>query len=408
MSNIRCLYVAMMDVLSGGNNRRYEFLKRSGKFGVDYIPVLESVTYPTALRSYPDLPTLMSQLGGYTIRMRDTLFRPFYYSNILKAAEKIAIIARKEKVDLIASVHESFDTLQAVRIASKICKIPWTVIMNVNPIVSDVTSVFSLSRLEEVARTSGVSMPIALFKFARLRVMVDALSETLSLSASPSISYELKFFEPRLSVRVLDPPGGIEPPWFEAEPKSCGCDAMFFARLDPKKGIFELPYVWKKVTDEIPEAKLGVAGPWSSEDNRLKFNSLCAELQLGQSIVSLGLLPRNLLHSYLKSVRLMVYPSFADAFPIVVVESLACGVPVVTYNINPIRFNYGNSRAVIRIEPRNREQMAKAIIEILRDDNFKKSISSEAIKFASKYTWENAVKEEASAFRDVLSFFKDK
>jgi hypothetical protein len=46
--------------------------------------------------------------------------------------------------------------------------------MNVNPIVSDVTSVFSLSRLEEVARTSGVSMPIALFKFARLRVMVHS------------------------------------------------------------------------------------------------------------------------------------------------------------------------------------------------------------------------------------------
>jgi len=56
--------------------------------------------------------------------------------------------------------------------------------------------------------------------------------------------------------------------------------AIFYARLVPGKGIFEIPYIWKIVEKEVPDAKLIICGNFGSLRHRNAFFSLIKKLGL--------------------------------------------------------------------------------------------------------------------------------
>jgi glycosyltransferase involved in cell wall biosynthesis len=397
-----------MDSLSGGNKRRYEILKRSGMFGVNYIPALDATNYLKAVKFYPDLPKIMVDLRGYTVKIRGRWNRLGYYTNLLKCAVKLALIATKEKVDIITTVHESYDTILITYLASRIAGIPWTIIMQIDPLVPDSTTAFQGSRIDLLMKQFKVSLPAAIYKLFRIRVILQVLSKTETLSVSKSISYELRYFEPRLVIKVLDPALGISDSLSQFDAKPSGCDAFFFTRLIPQKGIFDIPEIWSYVLRELPSAKLAVAGPWDNQNDKSKFDQLCNSLGVSSAIIYLGILPESMLYQYLKSAKLLVYPSLFDSFSFTVLESLACGVPVVAYNTNAMRFIYSGEISVKRVATGDRQEMARAVAEILKNEALRVEMSRAAHGFSSRFTWENVGITESAALNEIIRNWKKK
>jgi len=56
-----------------------------------------------------------------------------------------------------------------------------------------------------------------------------------------------------------------------------------------------------------------------------------------------GFLPKEKYYETLARARALVYPSHSDSFSLVILESLAVGTPVVTYDIPGPRSVYGGS-----------------------------------------------------------------
>jgi len=201
---------------------------------------------------------------------------------------------------------------------------------------------------------------------------------------------------------VLKPPVGINLDVVrESKPLSEAYDAVYFARLIPEKGVFDVLKVWHFVRKVIPRAKLCVMGRFENKIHERKFFEVIRDLNLSENVVYKGFVSEHLKYSVLKSSKVMVYPSLLDAFPTVVVEALACGLPVITYNV-PFTLNF-ETHAIIRVRTKDYRSMAEAIIELLHDEELCKKLSNEAITYAANFTWDNVVKAEKEAYLKILN-----
>ena len=174
--------------------------------------------------------------------------------------------------------------------------------------------------------------------------------------------------------------------------------AVFFARLLPEKGLFDLPAIWKKVREKMPKAKLIIVGKFDNEKTEKKFLSMAKDT----GIEYIGFRSRgdtDLLRKVAKA-KVFVYPTYVDSFALVILESLALKTPVVTYDIPAIREIYGGLKAVNIVNKFDVNGMARKVIEIysrdpeeMFDDTYRKFI-----EFYS--SWERVAGAEYQALRE--------
>jgi len=68
-------------------------------------------------------------------------------------------------------------------------------------------------------------------------------------------------------------------------------------------------------------------------------------------------------------------------------EALACGVPVIAYDLPVYKRIYKGILIVVPIGDKN--TFAKKIVELLKDERKRIELSEKAKKFVRKYSWEN-------------------
>ena len=104
---------------------------------------------------------------------------------------------------------------------------------------------------------------------------------------------------------------------------------LFLSRLHPKKGLRELLDVWAALGDKRNGWKLIIAGP-DLDHYRSELDVLIREHQLENEIVFTGMVEGAERDCLLGQSDLFVLPTHSENFGLVVAESLAAGVPVIT------------------------------------------------------------------------------
>lgn len=121
-------------------------------------------------------------------------------------------------------------------------------------------------------------------------------------------------------------------------------------------------------------------------------------MNLENDILFLDHVPYEELPEYYSSADLFVLPSIdrGEAFGLVAIEAMACGVPVVTTELGTgTSFHNINGVTGKVIEPRNSTALAKAINEILENPNkYKKQNIVKRAKDFSYDKFEKNVKEK--------------
>ncbi|MGC4095639.1 MAG: glycosyltransferase [Nitrospira sp.] len=104
---------------------------------------------------------------------------------------------------------------------------------------------------------------------------------------------------------------------------------FFLSRIHPKKGLQELVRSWAKLHSDFPEWHLIISGP-DSEGYRSDIEAVCSHLGLRESVTFTGPVSGDLKSALLAGSEVMVLPTHSENFGIVIAESLAHGVPVIT------------------------------------------------------------------------------
>jgi glycosyltransferase involved in cell wall biosynthesis len=141
-------------------------------------------------------------------------------------------------------------------------------------------------------------------------------------------------------------------------------DAVFLGRLNPSKGIFDLPLIWEKVMRQDPRARLAIIGG-GSETMISKLNAEIEAKGLCEHIHLLGYVETEKIYSIMKQSCIFVFPSYEEGFGIAIAEALACAKPVVAWDLPVYRELFGDVISTVTIG--NHQTFADSICELLRD-----------------------------------------
>jgi glycosyltransferase involved in cell wall biosynthesis len=142
---------------------------------------------------------------------------------------------------------------------------------------------------------------------------------------------------------------------------------LYVGRLSWKKGLELVVRAFSLVAAQLADSYLAIAG---DGEDRAGLEALVHELGLAERVFFLGHVPhlpaRDLPHVF-NSADVSVVASFHESLALVITESLACGVPVVStaVGIAPKVIHDGVTGYLVR--SREPAEMAGRIIEIIRD-----------------------------------------
>ncbi|MFP3287717.1 MAG: glycosyltransferase, partial [Acidilobus sp.] len=218
-------------------------------------------------------------------------------------------------------------------------------------------------------------------------------------AVSASIPYELERVGIKVNAIVLNPGNGVnECPYVGLEKVY---DVVFYTRIERLKGVFDFIAAVKGLSELKKDVRAVLVGN-ASESMAKEVKSYAADLGVTKNIEFKFNLKREENLRFLASSKVFIYPTRADAFPLVVLESLSCGTPVVAYDIPAIRFNYAGTRAVIRVRPLDIKGLVNETYELLRNGDWDR-LGREGVEFSKRFTWDNVARAEWSALERIAN-----
>ena len=174
-------------------------------------------------------------------------------------------------------------------------------------------------------------------------------------------------------------------------------EACFCGRLFKRKGISDLVEVWDIVSKYFPESKLIIIGHGPEQ---YKLLDLVKKKELDRNIIITGYLPEEGKISAIKSCKIFISPSYEEGWGIAVSEAITCGLPVICYDLPAYKI-FGEG--IIKIELGNKEEMAKAVIKLLSNDDERATSVANARQTSKLLDWENVATRELKELDKLLN-----
>lgn len=164
-------------------------------------------------------------------------------------------------------------------------------------------------------------------------------------------------------------------------------DACFCGRLVKSKGVYDLLAVWKFVMNDFPNAKLLVIGDGPEYSNLLRK---VKNSKLEDNVQLTGFLSENDKLSAMQASRVFVAPSYEEGWGIAVTEAIACGLPVVLYDLGAYELFDGH---YIKVPKGDTRKMADVVIRVMNNSPNEVS-TKKLIKLNSIPDWNVIAKNE--------------
>lgn len=177
---------------------------------------------------------------------------------------------------------------------------------------------------------------------------------------------------------------------------------IYLGRMKKYKRLDLLIRAMETVTKEIPDAKLTIAG---SGDAQRGLMALVDRLGLKDSVIFRGYVDEKEKARLLGSAWLFVSPSSMEGWGISVMEANASGTPCIAFDVPGLRDSIKNGETGVLVkQDGNVEILAGSIIRVLRDDELRKKLSKNAMKWAKNFDWDKSAKQFAKIIENAVGF----
>ena len=158
----------------------------------------------------------------------------------------------------------------------------------------------------------------------------------------------------------------------------------FLGRFEEdRKGLPVLLDALPIISRFIPDIRVLIAGPGDSEEVLAKVDP-----QLRNRVEFLGKISEEDKADFLASVSLYIGPNTGgESFGIILAEAMAGGAAVVASDIPAFADVLGNGEFGALFESENSENLAKVIIDLLRDDKKRKDLAIAGAVHAQRFDW---------------------
>jgi glycosyltransferase involved in cell wall biosynthesis len=178
---------------------------------------------------------------------------------------------------------------------------------------------------------------------------------------------------------------------------------LFVGRITPIKGIEFLLHAVSIVIERKNDVYLKIVGPSENKKYFKYLNDLCSQLCISKYVEFLGPLYNEcLIKEYFKS-SIFVLPSLDESNPIVLLEAMAAGKPIVATKVGGVPNLIDDGVTGLLVKSRNCYEFADALIELLDNPYTYVNISSNCKKQIKKYQWDEIAYETYKLYSELFS-----
>lgn len=170
-------------------------------------------------------------------------------------------------------------------------------------------------------------------------------------------------------------------------PKSIHPSILYLGRLRPYKFVDLLIIAISNVKVSIPDITLTIAGK-GEDENRLK--ALVKKLDMESYVTFAGKVSESHKSKLYKTHWLCVQPSMVEGWGITNIEANYFGTPVIASNTDGLRDSVKDGYNGVLVEPQDPSTIEKAIISLVSDKDTRITLSKNAKKWASNFTWDKS------------------
>jgi glycosyltransferase involved in cell wall biosynthesis len=167
-------------------------------------------------------------------------------------------------------------------------------------------------------------------------------------------------------------------------------------RLSPEKGQAGLLRAFAKVRSSHPELELRLVG---DGPERGALEALAEELGVSSAVTFAGRLPEEETLTEIARSDLLVLPSFMEGLPIVLMEAMAVGVPVIASRVAGIPELVEDGATGLLFTPSNWDELASGIDRLLGDGTLQANLAERAkAKVATEFDTRKSATQLARLF----------
>ncbi len=220
---------------------------------------------------------------------------------------------------------------------------------------------------------------------------------TYITTCSEFIRREIKYYIPNIDInKIFNLYSAIEEK-YKPLPKEAqklkeklnikGPVLLYIGRIAKYKGVNDIIKAYKIAKKEIPELNLVMGGKPDFYMEKIYKEWK----QKFKDIYFVGFIAEKEIPAYFSMGDIFVTYSYAsEGFGLTPIEAIACGTPVICSSL--VAYREVLKDHAILVSPKNPKELAKEIVNLLKDDSKRQLLIKKAQKFIKRYSWDEVGK----------------
>jgi glycosyltransferase involved in cell wall biosynthesis len=182
---------------------------------------------------------------------------------------------------------------------------------------------------------------------------------------------------------------------------SYGIDSDYILNVGiykPRKNHAGLLQAFRLLLKAGTRAQLVIAGPMAEGEPVLR--RMAAELGIAEHVIFTGFVNDADLRALYSGARVYVSPSSYEGFGFTVLESMACGTPVVCSFATSLPEVAG--KAALYFDPEDPAEMARQLARVFSDDGMRTSLIAEGRRNLLRFNWQQTARQTLAVYHQAL------
>ena len=159
---------------------------------------------------------------------------------------------------------------------------------------------------------------------------------------------------------------------------------LYLGAIDARKGIQEVVDAFENISKSY-DVQLVIAGnPEPSHKDELSFTM--EKAHRNPNVIFTGYVSDEQKRVLMSNAEMFLFPSEYEGFGLPVLESMACGTPVITTNVSSLPEVGGD--AVVYVTPKQSEELVAAIESILDNTEYRNKLIQRGFEQCEKFSWD--------------------
>lgn len=177
---------------------------------------------------------------------------------------------------------------------------------------------------------------------------------------------------------------------------------LYIGGFSTRKNVKELILAFNKIKKDLKIPHTLLLGG-AVKDEGQKLVKLVQELNIEDSVIFTGFINSEDLPILYNAAEAFVYPSLYEGFGLPPLEAMSCKTAVITSNLTSIPEVTSNTASLIN--PFDKDELAKSLVNILNNEELKNSLALKGYKRSLQFSWRHTASNTLKAYESIFNSF---